>query len=42
MLLRISLVVVDVTNLKIAGKSVKLQKENPAEFAGEGKQSKGN
>ena len=35
-------VVVDVTTLKMARKPVKLQKENPAGCAGEGKQSKGN
>ena len=32
----------DVTTLKMARKPVKLQKENPAGCAGEGKQSKGN
>ena len=36
------MVVVDVTTLKMARKPVKLQKENPAGCAGEGKQSKGN
>ena len=30
------------TTIKMAGKPVKLQKENPAGCAGEGKQSKGN
>ena len=35
-------IVVDVTTLKMARKPVKLQKENPAGCAGEGKQSKGN
>ena len=35
-------VVVDVNNLKNSRKPVKLQKENPAGYAGEGKQSKGN
>jgi len=35
-------VVVDVTTLEMARKPVKLQKENPAVCAGEGKQSKGN
>ena len=35
-------VVVDVTTLEMARKPVKLQKENPAGCAGEGKQSKGN
>ena len=33
-------VVVDVTTLEMARKTVKLQKENPAECAGEGKQTK--
>ena len=33
---------VDVTTLKIAKKPVKIQKENPAGYAGEGKQNKGN
>ena len=32
----------DVTTLKMEKKTVKLQKENPAGCAGEGKQSKGN
>jgi len=32
----------DATTLKMARKTVKLQKENPAGCAGEGKQSKGN
>ena len=36
------MVVVDVNNLKNGRKPVKLQKESPAECAGEGKQSKGN
>ena len=35
------LLLFDVTTLKIARKPVKLQKENPAGCAGEGKQSKG-
>ena len=35
-------VVVDVTTLKMARKPLKLQKENPAGYAGEGKQRKGN
>ena len=39
---RSGVVVVDVTTLKIARKPVKLQMENPAGYAGEGKQSKGN
>ena len=39
---RQKLVVVDVNNLKNGRKPVKLQKESPAECAGEGKQSKGN
>ena len=34
--------VVDVTTLKMARKLVKLQKENPAGYAGEGKQNKEN
>ena len=34
--------VVDVNNLRNGRKPVKLRKENPAECAGEGKQSKGN
>ena len=34
--------VFDVTTLKMARKPAKLQKENPAGCAGEGKQSKGN
>ena len=33
---------VDVKTLKVARKPVKLQKENPAGCAGEGKQSEGN
>ena len=33
---------VDVTTLKMARKPVKIQKENPARCAGEGKQNKGN
>ena len=33
--------VVDVTTLKMARKPVKLQEENPVEWAGEIKQSKG-
>ena len=37
----IMLMSVDVKTLKMARKSVKLQKENPAGYAGEGKQSKG-
>ena len=36
-----SVVVVDVNNLNNGGKPVKLQKENPAGCAGEGKQIKG-
>ena len=36
------MVVVDVNNLKNGRKPVKLQRENPAGCAGEGKQSKGN
>ena len=32
----------DDTTIKLARKPVKQQKENPAECAGEGKQSKGN
>ena len=36
------MVVVDVTTFKMARKPVKLQKENPAGCAGEGKPSKGN
>ena len=36
------IVVVDVINLKNGRKSLKLQKESPAGWAGEGKQSKGN
>ena len=35
-------VVVDITILKMASKPVKLQKENPAGYAEEGKQSKRN
>ena len=35
-------VVVDVTTFKMTRKSVKFQKKNPAECAGEGKQSKEN
>ena len=37
-----NLLVVDVNNLKNGRKPVKLQKENPAGCAGEGKQNKGN
>ena len=36
------LLLFDVTMLKMARKPVKLQEENPAGYAGEGKQSKGN
>ena len=37
-----TLVVVDVNNLKDGRKPVKIQKESPTGYAGEGKQSKGN
>ena len=39
---RFGVVVVVAITLKMARKPVKLQKENPAGCAGEGKQSKGN
>ena len=38
----LTVVVVDVNNLKYGRKPVKLQKESPAGCAGEGEQSKGN
>ena len=36
------MLLIDVATLKMARKPVKLQKENPAGYAGEGKQSNGN